>query len=166
MTAPTLRSAAPAPPEAAPLADGEESAKELERAMKTYGLKGAQILTNIAGEKEISDPGLEPFWKKAEELNALVAIHPTNPLRLSRAHRIPAEFDAVAVHHLEDAVGAEHEDVALLQIQRLLVVGVDDLGRGLGLGVVGPGHRRRRPTVAFAANNGHSKRTNWLVLHR
>lgn len=27
---------------------------------------------------------------------SLVAIHPTNPLRFSRAHRIPAEFDAVA----------------------------------------------------------------------
>lgn len=27
---------------------------------------------------------------------ALVAIHPTNPLRLSRAHRIPGEFEAVA----------------------------------------------------------------------
>jgi endonuclease/exonuclease/phosphatase (EEP) superfamily protein YafD len=27
---------------------------------------------------------------------SLIAIHPTNPLRLSLAHRIPAEFDAVA----------------------------------------------------------------------
>lgn len=27
---------------------------------------------------------------------SLVVIHPTNPLRLGRAHRIPAEFDAVA----------------------------------------------------------------------
>jgi endonuclease/exonuclease/phosphatase (EEP) superfamily protein YafD len=27
---------------------------------------------------------------------SLVAIHPTNPLRFSQAHRIPAEFDAVA----------------------------------------------------------------------
>ena len=27
---------------------------------------------------------------------SLVAIHPTNPLRLSRAHRVPGEFDAVA----------------------------------------------------------------------
>lgn len=27
---------------------------------------------------------------------SLVAIHPTNPLRFTRAHRIPAEFDAVA----------------------------------------------------------------------
>jgi endonuclease/exonuclease/phosphatase (EEP) superfamily protein YafD len=27
---------------------------------------------------------------------SLVAIHPTNPLRFSRAHRIPTEFDAVA----------------------------------------------------------------------
>ena len=30
------------------------------------------------------------------DLISLVAIHPTNPLRFSRAHRIPAEFDAVA----------------------------------------------------------------------
>jgi endonuclease/exonuclease/phosphatase (EEP) superfamily protein YafD len=27
---------------------------------------------------------------------SLVAIHPTNPLRLSRAHRVPGEYDAVA----------------------------------------------------------------------
>jgi endonuclease/exonuclease/phosphatase (EEP) superfamily protein YafD len=38
----------------------------------------------------------------------LVAIHPTNPLRLSRAHRIPAEFDATA-----DLIRAAPDDLVL-----------------------------------------------------
>jgi aminocarboxymuconate-semialdehyde decarboxylase len=58
-----------------PMVDGNEAAKELERAMRTYGFKGAQILTNIAG-KEISNPAHEPFWKKAEELGAVILLHP------------------------------------------------------------------------------------------
>jgi len=37
--------------------------------------KGVEILTNVNG-KELSDPAFAPFWKKAEELGALVAIHP------------------------------------------------------------------------------------------
>ncbi len=62
------------------------SAKELERCMKTLGFKGVEILTNVAG-KELSDPAFAPFWKKAEELGALVIIHPngfTEGQRLSR----------------------------------------------------------------------------------
>ena len=55
--------------------DGNEAAKELERCMKTLGFKGVEILTNVAG-KELSDPAFAPFWKKAEELGALVIIHP------------------------------------------------------------------------------------------
>ena len=69
-----------------PMQDGHESAKELERCMKTLGFKGVEILTNVAG-KELSDPVFAPFWKKAEELDALVIIHPngfTEGKRLSR----------------------------------------------------------------------------------
>ena len=40
---------------------------------------------------------------------SLVAIHPTNPLRLSHSHRIPAEFDAVT-----DLVRAALDDVILI----------------------------------------------------
>src|ERR1700674_1519226 len=58
-----------------PMPDGNEAAKELERAMKTHKFKGAQILTNVAG-KELSDPAFAPFWKKAEQLGALIVIHP------------------------------------------------------------------------------------------
>jgi aminocarboxymuconate-semialdehyde decarboxylase len=69
-----------------PMQDGPEAAKELERCMKTLGFKGVEILTNVAG-KEISDPAFAPFWQKAEELGALVIIHPngfTEGQRLSR----------------------------------------------------------------------------------
>ena len=66
--------------------DGNEAAKELERCMKSSGFKGVEILTNVAG-RELSDPAFAPFWKKAEELDALVIIHPngfTEGKRLSR----------------------------------------------------------------------------------
>jgi aminocarboxymuconate-semialdehyde decarboxylase len=69
-----------------PMQDGEEAAKELERGMKRLGFKGVEILTNVNG-KELSDPAFAPFWKKAEELDALVFIHPTGftqPQRFAR----------------------------------------------------------------------------------
>ncbi|MDG2404662.1 MAG: amidohydrolase family protein, partial [Paracoccaceae bacterium] len=58
-----------------PLQDPEESATELERAMKDLGLKGVMLLTNMDGE-EISADRFRPFWAKAEELGAVVMIHP------------------------------------------------------------------------------------------
>jgi aminocarboxymuconate-semialdehyde decarboxylase len=58
-----------------PMQDGKEAAAELERGMRTLGFKGAQILTNVGG-KELSDPQFAPFWAKAEELGALIMIHP------------------------------------------------------------------------------------------
>ena len=58
-----------------PMADGLEAANELERAICNLGLKGVQVLMNIAG-RELSDPSLAPFWAKAEELGALIVLHP------------------------------------------------------------------------------------------
>jgi aminocarboxymuconate-semialdehyde decarboxylase len=69
-----------------PMQDGNEAARELERCMKTLKFKGVEILTNVAG-RELSDSAFAPFWKKAEELDALVIIHPngfTEGHRLSR----------------------------------------------------------------------------------
>jgi aminocarboxymuconate-semialdehyde decarboxylase len=69
-----------------PMQDGNEAAKELEHCVKTLGFKGVEILTNVRG-RELSDAAFAPFWKKAEELDALVAIHPngfTEGKRLSR----------------------------------------------------------------------------------
>jgi aminocarboxymuconate-semialdehyde decarboxylase len=69
-----------------PMQDGNEAAKELEHCIRKLGFKGVEILTNVNG-RELSEPAFAPFWKKAEELDALVAIHPngfTEGKRLSR----------------------------------------------------------------------------------
>jgi aminocarboxymuconate-semialdehyde decarboxylase len=69
-----------------PMPDGNEAARELEHCMTVLGFKGVQILTNVAG-RELSDPAFAPFWEKAEELGAVVLIHPngfTEAQRLSR----------------------------------------------------------------------------------
>ena len=58
-----------------PLQDPDEAATELTRAMKDLGLKGVMLLTNVDSE-EISADRFRPFWKKAEELGAVVMIHP------------------------------------------------------------------------------------------
>ena len=89
-----------------PLQDGKAAAAELERCVSQLGLKGVEILTNIAG-REISDPDTEPFWAKAEALGALVMIHPsgfTEAKRLSRFYFnnvIGNPFDTtLALHYL------------------------------------------------------------------
>ena len=51
------------------------AAEQLEAGMKRFGLKGAAIGGNVAGA-EIADPKFNPFWAKAEELGALIFIHP------------------------------------------------------------------------------------------
>jgi aminocarboxymuconate-semialdehyde decarboxylase len=48
---------------------------ELERCLRELGLKGVAISTTAAG-MELGDGALRPFWAKAEELGAVVYIHP------------------------------------------------------------------------------------------
>src|SRR5262245_59468274 len=48
---------------------------ELERCLRDLGLKGVAISTT-AGGMELGDSALRPFWAKAEELGAVVYIHP------------------------------------------------------------------------------------------
>jgi predicted TIM-barrel fold metal-dependent hydrolase len=51
------------------------SAEQLDIAIKKQGLRGAAIGGNVAGE-EFSDPKFHPVWAKAEELGAVLFIHP------------------------------------------------------------------------------------------
>src|SRR5262249_2116489 len=55
---------------------------ELERCVRELRLKGAAISTT-AGAMELGDPQLRPFWGKAEELGAVIYVHPGG----SRDHR-------------------------------------------------------------------------------
>src|SRR5262249_36254039 len=51
------------------------AAQQMEEGIKKYGLRGAAIGGNVNGE-ELSNPKYAPFWAKAEELQALVFMHP------------------------------------------------------------------------------------------
>ncbi len=106
-----------------PLIDGNEAAKELERCMTTLGMKGAEILTNVDGH-EISEPAYAPFWKKAEELGALVLIHPNGFTDAKRFTRFyfnnvignPLET-TIALHYLIfDGVLERHPDLKILAV--------------------------------------------------
>ncbi len=55
----------------------ELAAQQMETAMKKYGLRGVAIGGSCEG-KELSSPEFDPFWAKAEELQALVFVHPQN----------------------------------------------------------------------------------------
>jgi aminocarboxymuconate-semialdehyde decarboxylase len=55
----------------------EMAAKQLEDGMKKHGLRGVAIGPYCEG-KELSDPMFDPFWAKAEELQALIFVHPQN----------------------------------------------------------------------------------------
>ena len=106
-----------------PLQDGQEAATELERCMKVLGFKGVEILTNVAG-KELSDPAFAPFWKKAEELGALVMIHPNGFTQADRLTRfyfnnvIGNPLDTtVALHYLIfDGVLERHPNLKIFAV--------------------------------------------------
>jgi aminocarboxymuconate-semialdehyde decarboxylase len=106
-----------------PMPDGHEAAEELERCMRRLGFKGVQILTNVAG-RELSDPAFAPFWKKAEELQALVVIHPNGFTEAGRLQRFyfnnvignPLET-TIALHYLIfDGVLERHPGLKLLAV--------------------------------------------------
>jgi aminocarboxymuconate-semialdehyde decarboxylase len=106
-----------------PMPDGNEAAKELERCIKVLKFKGVQILTNVAG-RELSDPAYAPFWKKAEELGAVVLLHPlgfTEGARLSRFYFnniIGNPFETtLALHYLIfDGVLERHPNLKILAV--------------------------------------------------
>lgn len=106
-----------------PMTDAGEAVKELERCMRELKFKGVEILTNVLG-KELSDPAFAPFWKKAEELGALVMIHPngfTQADRLSRFYFnnvIGNPLDTtVALHYLIfDGVLERHPNLKIFAV--------------------------------------------------
>jgi aminocarboxymuconate-semialdehyde decarboxylase len=62
-----------------PLNDPAASVLELERAMKQLGMKGAMVFSNVNGVA-LADARYEPLWKKADELGAVIHIHPESPV--------------------------------------------------------------------------------------
>jgi aminocarboxymuconate-semialdehyde decarboxylase len=61
-----------------PLNDPAASVVELERAMNDLGLPGAMVFSNV-NHVALADERFAPLWKKADDLNAVIYIHPTDP---------------------------------------------------------------------------------------
>jgi aminocarboxymuconate-semialdehyde decarboxylase len=61
-----------------PLNDPAASVVELERAMKDLGLPGAMVFSNV-NHVALADERFAPLWQKANDLGAVIYIHPTDP---------------------------------------------------------------------------------------
>jgi aminocarboxymuconate-semialdehyde decarboxylase len=62
-----------------PLNDAAASAKELERAGRQLGMRGAMLFSNVNGAA-LSDETFWPIYEVANDLEAVLYIHPTHPV--------------------------------------------------------------------------------------
>jgi aminocarboxymuconate-semialdehyde decarboxylase len=62
-----------------PLNDPSASVKELERACRQLGLRGAMLFSNV-NHVALADPRFLPLYEMANDLEAVLYIHPTHPL--------------------------------------------------------------------------------------
>jgi aminocarboxymuconate-semialdehyde decarboxylase len=88
-----------------PLQAPELAVEELERMVKQLGFRGVEIAPHVAA-MELSDPRLSRFFARAEELGALVFIHPqgfSDGQRLSDHY-----FINVIGNPLDSTVGVSH----------------------------------------------------------
>ena len=76
-----------------PLQDCDRAIAEMERCIGQLGMPGIEIGAN-AGSDEISARRLEPFWARAEELNATILLHPTS-----------FASDRLSSHYLSNVIG-------------------------------------------------------------
>lgn len=77
-----------------PLQAPELAVLELKRCMQDLGMKGVEISTNVAGI-ELADPRFHPFLEAAQDLGALLFLHPTGF----------TQGDRLAASHLNNIVG-------------------------------------------------------------
>lgn len=62
-----------------PLNDPAASVAELRRAVSQLGLGGAMLFSNVNGVA-LADPRYEALWEAADQLGAVLHIHPTSPV--------------------------------------------------------------------------------------
>lgn len=106
-----------------PLQHPELMLQLLDHAVVAHGLSGVEISSFApapdGGTIELSDPRLEPFWTRAEELDALVFMHPLGCTLDERLDRF----------YLSNVVGQPVESA--IALSHLIVSGVLDRHQGL-----------------------------------
>lgn len=72
--------------------DPTAATKELEHCIKEYGFVGALVNGQTQGSY-LDDEKYLPFWKKVEELNVPLYLHPGNPEHVSESYKNHDELD-------------------------------------------------------------------------
>src|SRR5438067_266677 len=85
------------------------AAQQLDDAMKKMRFRGAAIGGSVAGA-ELSDPKFHPFWARAEELGAVVFIHPQGTGSAPLAERLRGNglLSNVIGNPLETTIALSH----------------------------------------------------------
>lgn len=103
-----------------PLQSSDHAVTELEHAVTSLGMVGAEIGTTVAGQ-ELDHPDLEPFWATAEELGCILFLHPCASLAgrgvtrhfLGNLVGNPAETTIAVGHLVFGGVLERHPDLRL-----------------------------------------------------
>lgn len=103
-----------------PLQNTGMAVAELHRCVNDLGFRGVEINTNVNG-RELADPSLRPFFAAAEELGALIFVH---PLGFTQGERLTE-------YYLNNIIGNPLEST--LALSHLIFGGVLDAHPGLKL---------------------------------
>lgn len=85
----------------------ELAAQQLEEGMRKYNLRGTAINGHI-GPDEYSNPKFDVFWKKAEELGAVVFTHPQNIPEMEKRFAGKGRLGNVIGNPLETTIFLSH----------------------------------------------------------
>ena len=81
--------------------------KQLEEAISRQGLRGAAIGGSVDGE-DFYDPKFHPVWAKAEELGAVLFIHPQSPPELAKRFRGNGWLSNTIGNPLDTTIALQH----------------------------------------------------------
>jgi aminocarboxymuconate-semialdehyde decarboxylase len=81
--------------------------QQLTQAMKGLGLRGAAVGASVAGQ-EFSNPKFHPFWAKAEELGAVIFIHPQSTPELAGRFKGQGWLENTIGNPLDTTIALSH----------------------------------------------------------
>jgi aminocarboxymuconate-semialdehyde decarboxylase len=81
--------------------------QQLVEGVKKLGLRGAAVGASVAGD-EFSDPKFHPFWAKAQELGALIFIHPQSTPELGRRFKGNGWLENTIGNPLDTTIALSH----------------------------------------------------------
>ena len=119
------------------------AAEQLRHAVRQLGLKGVEISTTV-NDAELDARELDPFWAAAEELGAIIFIHPFGTTLGKR----------VSTYYLNNIIGQPLETT--IALSHLIFGGV--LDRHSGLRIVAAHGGGYLPSYCGRSNHGHAVR--------